>query len=134
MSSLQFRFRHNYRHSRGIVLPVTLRVSDKEVRLPATVDTGAENCIFQREIGEGLELEIEDGEEKRFRTATGTFSTYGHAITLCVFDFSLDIKAYFARDYEFPRNLLGQSGWFQQIRFGLVDHDTELYASLYDDV
>ncbi len=134
MFSLQFKFCHNYRHDSEILLPVTLCVSEKEVGLLAKVDTGAANCIFKREYGEGLDLEIEDGEEQTFSTAAGPFRTYGHAVTLRVFDVSLDITAYFARDYDFPRNVLGQSGWFQQIRFGLVDHDTELYFSLYDDV
>jgi len=133
--SLQFGYRHNYHQSSEITLPVTLRVPDREVTLLAKVDTGAANCIFQREYGEGsLDLTIEEGIKTKFSSAGGPFYAYAHPITLCVFDFSLDITAYFAGDHGFPRNVLGRSGWFQRIRFGLVEHDTELYASLYDDV
>lgn len=31
------------------------------------------------------------------------------------------------------RNLLGQHGWLEQIRMGLIDHDEILYVSPYNE-
>jgi hypothetical protein len=32
-----------------------------------------------------------------------------------------------------PRDVLGQTGWLDRMRLGLVDHDRQLYLSHYDD-
>jgi len=40
---------------------------------------------------------------------------------------------YFAKSYEVRRNILGRQGWLQLVRLGLVDYDSELYLSPYDE-
>jgi hypothetical protein len=91
----------------GIEIPITIMAGNREVSLLAKVDTGALSCIFQREHAEALELDVESGEPQRFVTATGAFATYGHTVRLSSCDFDLDSMVYFAREYEFPRNVLG---------------------------
>ena len=47
---------------RGITVKVKLYFNQDLVEFNAKIDTGAENCIFQRIQGERLGLEIESGD------------------------------------------------------------------------
>jgi hypothetical protein len=49
----------------GISLETTLRFVDLFINFDAKIDTGAEVCLFQRAIGEALEVPIESGIKKR---------------------------------------------------------------------
>jgi len=63
---------------------------------------------------------------------TGAFSTFGHFVTLSVLDYDFDVMGYFAAD-PYPRNVLGQVGWIDRVRFGLIHYERELYVSQYDE-
>ncbi|HNJ41219.1 MAG TPA: hypothetical protein PKZ53_12065 [Acidobacteriota bacterium] len=117
----------------GITVPIKLQVVGKEVTCDAKLDTGATYCIFARSIGEQLGLVIEAGLNQRIETVTGSFLTFGHTITLSIFDILIDATIYFADDENFSRNVLGRFGWFDRLRVGLIDYDGELYLSQYHD-
>src|SRR5256885_10844594 len=68
--------------SEGIVVPVTLSLADATVETVASFDTGATDCIFARYVGEALGLEIEQGTSRVFKTLSGSFTAYGHNVTL----------------------------------------------------
>lgn len=51
---------------KGITIPVTLTLGDAVIDLFAKVDTGADFCIFKREHGEALGIDIEAGEKQSF--------------------------------------------------------------------
>ena len=70
----------------AVTVPVTLRLNGDTVDFEAKVDTGAENCIFEKIHGERLGLVIELGREQNFSTPTGTFTTYGHELTIDVLE------------------------------------------------
>ena len=58
--SLQFDVEHSYFSNQGgIWLPTFLTVGVKTVECEANVDTGAEFCIFQRELADRLGLNLE---------------------------------------------------------------------------
>ena len=40
---------------------------------------------------------------------------------------------YFAAPADFSRSVVGRSGWLQHFRLGLIDYDTMLLLSHYDD-
>jgi predicted aspartyl protease len=65
-----------------ISIPIQLKVGERVVRIHAKVDTGATFCIFQREHGEELGIDIEGGQRLRISTAAGEFTAFGHEITL----------------------------------------------------
>lgn len=67
------------------------------------------------------------------KTATGSFLTYGHGVTLSVRKFDFDIIAYFAADEWITRNVLGRHGWLNRVRMGLLDYEGQLYVSRADD-
>jgi hypothetical protein len=116
----------------GITLPVELSSGAGNVKLLAKLDTGATYCVFQRERGEELGLNIEGGEREEISTPMGSFIAYGHEVTLSALGFQLDIVAYFAAHHGLPRNVLGRFGWMQRLRVGVVDYEGKLYLGRYD--
>ena len=64
---------------------------------------------------------------------TGVLTAYGHEVVLETLGLQLQTVVYFAESYEVKRNLLGRQGWLQLIRLGIVDYDSELYLSMYDE-
>ena len=117
----------------GITVPVTLRLTQSWVHLETKLDTGSTYCVFERWAGELLGLNIESGFPQRIGTATGSFLTYGHEVTLTVKNYDFDIVAYFAADEWFNRNVLGRHGWLNRVRMGLLDYEGKLYVSRVDD-
>ena len=64
---LSFRSRILYEQQEsGIPLRVVLRAGDEDFECLACIDTGATACLFQREVGESLGLDIEAGLPQRF--------------------------------------------------------------------
>lgn len=120
-------------HEPGIPLRIVLHADGEDFECLACIDTGATACLFQREVGETLGLDIEAGLPTRFSTLTGPLPAFGHEVTMQVVGLTYQTTVYFAEHYGLPRNLLGKFGWLQQIRSGLVDYDEMIYLSDYND-
>ena len=102
------------------------------MRLLAKLDTGAAHCIFERVYGEQLGVNIEAGQAKTFRTATGDFQAYGHEVTITCFEWEFPSVVFFPAALEIHRNVLGRQGWLQQFRVALIDYDSVLHLSQYN--
>jgi hypothetical protein len=113
-------------------LPVTISSAGAAIDLLAVVDTGAAHCLFQRERGELLNLDIESGEPKIFSTATGRIEMFGHTVEVQTFDLRFESLVYFFADERINKNLLGRIGWLDRVRLGIVDHDQRIYLAAYD--
>lgn len=134
MYRLDFQKKETYNsQNTGISIKTVLRYGDAETICSAKVDTGSEICLFEREIGEFLEIDIESGYKKRLATLTGTLYAYGHQIELETLDLKFETFVYFAEDYFVRRNLLGRQGWLQLVRLGLSDYDNEIFISPQQD-
>lgn len=133
MYDLSFQVKYTYPDGDGIQIPVKISFGNQSIATNAKLDTGCSNCIFRRQIGEALGLDIESGQEQRFSSVHGTAITYGHFVTLSVLDLSFDVMVYFAADDYFPRNLLGRHGWLDQIRVGLIDYEGLVFLNRYAD-
>ena len=130
---LTFNLRYEYDSQKdGITIPAVLRLNGKTAFCDVKVDPGAQVCVFQRELGESLDLDVESGHRIRLNSLGGSLIAFGHSVTLSTFDMEFDSIVYFAKDYNLPRNLLGRDGWLQKVRLALVDYDAELYLSPYD--
>lgn len=116
----------------GVFLPITLHHGEHSAHLETQVDTGASCCIFQRGVAETLGLDLESGFRQEIHTVTGAFTTYGQTVTISVFEFDFEAVVYFAAAEDFPRNVLGRSGWLDRVRVGIVYHDSEVYLSRYE--
>jgi len=102
------------------------------VRLLAKLDTGAAHCIFERVYGEQLGFNIEDGQLRTFHTPTGKFQAYGHEVTITCFEWVVPSVVFFPAALEIGRNVLGRQGWLQQFRVALIDYDSVLHLSHYN--
>jgi hypothetical protein len=131
--TLTFSHRHSYASQVGITIPLTL-LSDLSTYadLLAKVDTGSTSCIFERGYADLLGLDLTSGARQRVSTATGSFQTYGHEVTLCVFDLEWQAVVYFAEPESFSLNVLGRFGFLDRLRIGLIDYEELLYLGLYD--
>lgn len=134
MTTLSFKVTHNYGAAGdGITIPIELSHGDRRVKLLAKVDTGATFCIFNREYGEALGLEIEAGEKRTIFTATSPFETFGHEVTIESFGWQTTSTVLFATDASFSRNVLGRNGWIRLFRLGIVDYDATIHLNYYDE-
>jgi hypothetical protein len=132
MHQLDFSYRYSFTRTKsGLTIPVSLSRGALIEKTEAKIDTGSEYCLFRREIGEALEIEIESGLPRTFSTLTGSLDAYGHEVTLQSFDLAFQSFVYFAKEYGLPRNLLGSVGWLRNLRFGLVDYEEVLYLGSY---
>ncbi|MCY7348893.1 MAG: hypothetical protein LH614_22105 [Pyrinomonadaceae bacterium] len=116
----------------GITVPTKLFFGENFVRLEAKVDTGAENCIFERTHAERLNIDVESGDLIIFNTAAGNFAAYGHELTLSVLGIETYAKVFFAKEESFTRNVLGRQGWLDRVKLGLIDYEGKLLLSAYD--
>ena len=131
---LGFNLLHEYDPAEaGIAVPVVLSIGTAQTEVKAKLDTGATCCVFEREIGEDLGLDIESGAPERIWTATGSFLAYGHEVSITAFGYQFNVIVYFTAMHDFKRNVLGRKGWLQQMRVGIIDYEGKLYLSAYDD-
>ena len=133
--NVNYKVWHTYDQSAiGIEIPILLTVGELEVRLNAKVDTGSQYCVFQRDYAEQLGIVVEDGLRIPISTVARTnFTVYGHDVRLSCFGYAIDTMVYFAEAPGFNRNVVGRIGWLQQFRLGLIDSDSTLYLSHYND-
>ncbi len=115
----------------GITIEAVLRLGEESFVCKAEVDRGAQVCLFKREIGEELGLDIESGYPRKLDTLAGTLLSYGHLLTLHTLGMEFDSVIYFAATPNLRRNLLGREGWLQKVRLAIVDYDSTIYLSPY---
>lgn len=116
----------------GITVSVVLHLNGETVDFEAKVDTGAENCIFEKVHGERLNIEIESGEEQIFSTAAGLFTAYRHELTIRVLEIETVSTVYFAKEESFTRNVLDRQGFLDRVKLGLIDYEGKLFLSEYN--
>ena len=132
MPSIEFAAEHRYRTSNeGIVLPVILSQGHQFVEAPARLDTGAADCLFHRSLAEQLGIDVESGIARVYLTMAGSFTAYGHEVTLRTFGLEWDALVYFHSAAGQEYNFLGRRGWLDHVRLGLVHYDESIYLSGY---
>jgi predicted aspartyl protease len=96
-------------------LPIRLAYGDKTVPLVGLVDTGATDCLFDREVADELEIDLfNTHQEKEYFGIDGqTIVGYMHLVEFQIQGFSewIEVEAGFL-DTKLPYPLLGQSGFF----------------------
>ena len=134
MQTLTFQKTHAYPAAAGIEIPISLHVGNgRPVRLLANVDTGASFCIFQRQYAEQLGIVVESGVRQSVGTAAGSFDAYGHGLKMSCLGWEFEATVYFAAPAGFSRNVVGRSGWLQHFRIAIIDHDSLLHLSQYNE-
>ena len=133
MYDLKFNTAHQYPGHQGVAIPIELRKGSNYVPVIAIVDTGSSFCLFANEMAEGLGLDLTSGTLLRFRTANSSFEAYGHDVELTSLGVTVQSTVYFFADPSIDKNVLGQTGWLDRVRLGLVHHDNAIYLAPYDD-
>ncbi len=129
-----FQILHTYNEFRqGIEIEAILKLGSTVIPVEAKVDPGAEVCIFRREHGEMLGLIVESGHRIVLDSLAGSLVVYGHSVTLHTLGMEFESVVYFAANYNLRRNLLGREGWLRKIRLAIVDYDSALYLSPYQE-
>ncbi|HYE75573.1 MAG TPA: hypothetical protein VEF04_19680 [Blastocatellia bacterium] len=124
---------HYDSQSSGISVEVTLQRGSETAITAAKIDTGAQFCLFARQIGEDLEINIETGWRIELQTLVGSLVAYGHEVTLEVLGLTFSTVVYFAEDEYMKRNLLGRQGWLQLVKLAIIDYNSEIYLSPYNE-
>jgi hypothetical protein len=78
-------------------------------------------------------IDVERGTPLSCATINGNFRAYGHELTIEVLGIVLDAVVYFYEERLMTRNVLGRNGWLNRVRLGLIDHDSSIYLSAYED-
>jgi hypothetical protein len=126
---LSFPFLHPYSGQNAISIPVSLAASPSiYVDLLAKLDTGSTHCVFSKGYADLLNVDLYSGISQRIRTVTGAFQTYGHEVTLSVFDLEWQAVVCFAESDSFAVNVVGRFGFLDRLRIALVE---ELYLGSY---
>jgi hypothetical protein len=116
----------------GILLYVTLSCAEFRATAEAVVDSGGSVCLFSRELGVALGLDVETGIPKRLSSLGGSIDCFGHEVTLETVGLTFQSIAYFAKHPNLPRNILGRQGWLRNLKLGLVDYENKLYLGKYE--
>jgi hypothetical protein len=134
MFPLHFKTRYIFDDRQlGITVPVSLLLSGISLNVMAKIDTGSDYCMFERGYAESLEIDVETGEQKEFVTMAGSFKAFGHELTMQVLNQTLHSTVYFYQDSGSTRNVLGRYGFLNRVRLGLIEHDSAIYCSSYND-
>ncbi len=113
------------------IIPVKVIVGGKTVNYSALIDSGADFCIFDAEIGEYLGLDVKNGRREEFGgiQARGGAVAFLHDIVLEIGGFKYKTAIGFSYDIA-KRGLgvLGQKGFFEYFKviFDYVGEEVEL--------
>lgn len=131
---LTFSSRFPYNSYGDLIFPIYLSTNTAtQIVMRVKLDTGSTFCVFQPYYASLLGIDLESGDPKRIRTATGSFTAYGHEVMLTVGNLEWQAVVYFATDEAFPINVVGRVGFLDRLRLGLVDFDQLLYLSDYSE-
>ena len=114
------------------VIPITLRHKDKEIGYQVLVDSGADMCLFDEEIGAALGIPIRKGEMKTVMGVGGKSSVYYlNPVEVGVGGKFQKIEAGFMPNVAgnvMPYGLVGQVGFFDRfiVSFDLLKGEVQL--------
>ncbi len=113
------------------IIPIKISVGGNELRYAALIDSGADFCIFDAEIGEYLGLNIKLGKREEFggiQERTGA-EAFLHNTTINIGGW--DYKTIVGFSYDIAKRgfgILGQKGFFDNfiVKFDLLKEKIEL--------
>lgn len=114
------------------VIPITVKNGDMGVGYEVLVDSGADLCIFDAEIGEVLGIDITKGKPREVFGVGGKASVYYlHKVVIEVGGWEYTIEAGFMSNVAgktMPYGIVGQKGFFENfiVKFDLVKGEVEV--------
>jgi Aspartyl protease len=130
LTTLSFEIEYRYQlTSGGIIVPIELAVADRRITLPARLDTGSSDCLFDESFAQSLGMELEQGYRRTYQTVAGSFSAYGHEVTLRTEGLEWNALVFFYAAPDPEANFLGRRGWLDRITLGLTHYEQALYLA-----
>lgn len=113
------------------IIPIRVRSGDKELSYAALIDSGADFCIFDSEVGEQLGLDIHSGQKENFGgiQSAGKATAFIHEIKINIGGWDYKTKVGFSSDIaKFGYGILGQKGFFDlfTVKFDLTNEEIEI--------
>ncbi len=113
------------------IIPFKILIGKKELNYAALIDSGADFCIFDAEIGEYLGVDVRSGRSEEFGgiQERGGARAFLHDVVLNVG--GLEYKTTIGFSYDIARHgfgILGQKGFFDIfiVQFDLLKEQIEL--------
>ena len=129
---MKFNYKKYYGQVLRPVIPIKLSNKDLEIGYEVLVDSGADLCIFDAQIGEIIGIDIKKGKPKEVFGVGGKASLYYlHKVTIEVGGYPYKIEAGFMPNVAgnvMPYGLVGQKGFFDifVVKFDLLKERVEL--------
>lgn len=113
------------------IIPIKISNQNNAVKYAALIDSGADFCIFDAEVGECIGLDIRSGRKEIFGgiQESGSAEAFLHEVTINVGGYNHKIKAGFSYDIaKHGFGVLGQRGFFDIfiVKFDLQKEEIEL--------
>lgn len=113
------------------IIPIRVKLGDNSLRYTALIDSGADFCIFDAEIGEYLGMNITAGKKEEFGGIQnrGKAFAYFHRVIIEIGGWDYQIVAGFSYDIaKRGYGVLGQKGFFDNfvVKFDLLKEEIEL--------
>lgn len=113
------------------VIPIKISAGTSVIRYAALIDSGADFCIFDAEIGEALGLNVRSGRQEQFGGIQdrGGAMAFVHRVIINIggWDYKIDVS--FSYDIaKWGYGILGQKGFFDifVVKFDLSKEEVEL--------
>ncbi len=127
---MKFRYKKYSAQVLRPVIPIEIIHQGRVVTYEVLVDSGADVCIFDAQIGEILGIDIAKGDRQEVGGITGIVEPYYiHPVTINVGGWSYEIKAGFLPGIaRLGYGVVGQRGFFDVfvVKFDLVKEEIEL--------
>lgn len=113
------------------IIPIKILHNGITAKYAALIDSGADFCIFDAEIGEYLGINVRSGLKEAFGGVQekGGAVAFFHVITLSIGDYYVKTLVGFSYDIaKHGYGLLGQKGFFDVfvVKFDLLEKEIEL--------
>lgn len=128
--TMKFRYKKYGPNVLRPVIPIEINYKNKSVPYEVLIDSGADFCIFDAQIGDILGILVEKGEPGEVAGITGQKGPiYFHLLTIKIGGWEYDIKAAFLRSIgPYGYGVVGQRGFFDNfvVKFDLIKGEIEL--------
>ena len=114
------------------VIEIKLKSNLDSLRYEVLVDSGADLCIFNSEVGEAIGIDVKKGKPREVFGVGGKASVYYlHPVKIDVGGWEYEIQAGFMSDVagrSVPYGVVGQKGFFENfiVKFDLKKEEIEL--------
>jgi hypothetical protein len=128
---MKFRYAR-YGQTLRPVIPIKLINKDSEIGYHVLVDSGADLCLFDAEIGEAVGINVKSGAPREVFGVGGKASLYYlHKVTIEVGGWPYVIEAGFMPNvagHRTPYGVVGQRGFFDAfiVKFDLLKEEIEV--------